>query len=415
MTKVAVIGGGASGLACAIELLRTVNNKDDIKVTILERLPRVGKKILVTGNGRCNLTNVNATAKNYRGDAEFTEYALNKFSPQSNIDFFNSLGLYTRTEDEGRVYPLSNQASSVLDALRFECERLGVETVCDYRAVHLKTVDTGVTTKIVVNNRDRFDYVVVACGGMAAKVHGTDGDAYDLLKMFNHKIVSPAPALVSLNCDDFTKALKGVRSICKMDLIIDGEKALENFGEVQFTDYGLSGIPIMQLSRFVSVSPSNDIYICLDTVPDFSVEKIREYLYSRRKIDTGLCENMLGGIMNKQLCIVFMKECGIAPNGRVNELTETQIEKLVNIIKCWKIKIKNSRSFDYAQVTAGGADCSQFEAHTMESKLVKNVFCCGEALNIDGDCGGYNLQWAWSSGRLAGECIGERINNAQNK
>lgn len=412
MVKVAVIGGGASGLACAIQIMNTVKNKEDVKVTILERLPRVGKKILVTGNGRCNLTNVNASVKDYRGEPEFTEYALNKFSPQSNIEFFNSLGLYTRTEDEGRVYPLSNQASSVLDALRFECERLGVETVCDYRAVHLKTVYTGVTTKIIVNNRDRFDYVVVACGGMAAKVHGTDGDAYDLLKMFGHKIVSPAPALVSLNCDDFTKALKGVRSICKMNLVIDGEKALENYGEVQFTDYGLSGIPIMQLSRFVSVSPSNDIYIELDTTPDFSKEALEEYLYSRRNIDKGLCENMLGGIMNKQLCIVFMKECGIAPNGRVNELSDSEIEKLSSIIKCWKIRIKNSRSFDYAQVTAGGAECTQFDSNTMESKLVKNVFCCGEALNIDGDCGGYNLQWAWSSGRLAGETIGERINNA---
>ncbi len=412
MVKVAVIGGGASGLACAIQIMNTVKNKEDVKVTILERLPRVGKKILVTGNGRCNLTNVNASVKDYRGEPEFTEYALNKFSPQSNIEFFNSLGLYTRTEDEGRVYPLSNQASSVLDALRFECERLGVETVCDYRAVHLKTVYTGVTTKIIVNNRDRFDYVVVACGGMAAKVHGTDGDAYDLLKMFGHKIVSPAPALVSLNCDDFTKALKGVRSICKMNLVIDGEKNLENYGEVQFTDYGLSGIPIMQLSRFVSVSPSNDIYIELDTTPDFSKEALKEYLYSRRNIDKGLCENMLGGIMNKQLCIVFMKECGIAPNGRVYELSDNEIEKLSSIIKCWKIRIKNSRSFDYAQVTAGGAECTQFDSNTMESKLVKNVFCCGEALNIDGDCGGYNLQWAWSSGRLAGETIGERINNA---
>mgnify|MGYP003290376769 CR=1 FL=1 len=415
MTKIAVIGGGASGLACAIEIMRTVKNKDDVKVTILERLPRVGKKILVTGNGRCNLTNVNASVKNYRGDADFTEFALNKYSPQSNIEFFNSLGLYTRTEDEGRVYPLSNQASSVLDALRFECARLGIETVCDYRAVHLKTVYTGVTTKIIVNNRDRFDYVVVACGGMACKAHGTDGDAYDLLKMFGHKIVPPAPALVSLNCDEFTKALKGVRSICKMNLIIDGEKALENYGEVQFTDYGLSGIPIMQLSRFVSVSPSNDIYIELDITPDFGTEEIRKYLYSRRNIDKGLCENMLSGIMNKQLCIVLMKECEIQVNGRINELTDSQIEKLAEIIKCWKIKIKNSRSFDYAQVTAGGADCSQFNIQTMESILVENTFCCGEALNIDGDCGGYNLQWAWASGRLAGNTIAERINNAQNQ
>ncbi len=412
MTKIAIIGGGASGLACAIEIMRTVKNKEAVEVTILEKLTRVGKKILVTGNGRCNLTNVNTTVENYRGNAGFTAFALNKYSPESNIEFFKSLGLYTRVEDEGRVYPLSNQATSVLDALRFECARQGVQVVCDYRAVHLKTVDAFAGTKIIVNNRDRFDYVVVACGGMTCKAHGNDGDGYDLLSMLGHKIISPAPALVALNCEDFTKALKGVRSICKMDLIIDGEKALENYGEVQFTDYGLSGIPIMQLSRYVSVSPSNNISICLDVAPDFSEAQVKEYLYSRRSIDTGLCENMLSGIMNKQLCIVLMKECGIQANGRTNELSNAQIESLAKIIKCWKIKIKNSRSFDYAQVTAGGADCLEFCESTMESRLTKNVFCCGEVLDVDGDCGGYNLQWAWSSGRLAGNTIAERINNA---
>ncbi len=415
MVKVAVIGGGASGLACAVELLHTVNDKDDVKVTLIEKLPRVGKKLLVTGNGRCNLTNVNASESGYRGDTDFAEYALKTITPEKNIEFFNSLGLYTRTEDEGRVYPLSNQASSVLDSLRFECNRLGVEALCDYRAVHLKTVDTGVTQKIIVNNRDRFDYVVVACGGKAAKVHGTDGDSYELLKMLGHKITPIAPALVSLNCDEFTKALKGVRSICKMDLIIDGEKTHENYGEVQFTDYGLSGIPIMQLSRFVSMSPSNEIYINLDVTPDFSEDEIAEYLFNRREFGTGLCENVLIGLMNKQLCITLLKECSIAPNGKIFEMSDNDILKLTKICKCWKIKIKNSRSFDYAQVTAGGADCSQFDPQTMESKLIKNLFCCGEALNVDGDCGGYNLQWAWSSGRLAGQTIAERINNAQNK
>ncbi|MGN0569882.1 MAG: NAD(P)/FAD-dependent oxidoreductase [Candidatus Fimenecus sp.] len=415
MKKVAIIGGGASGLACAVELMHTVKNKEDVSVTVLERLTRVGKKILVTGNGRCNLTNMNSAASGYRGDTDFSKVALNRFTPESNIEFFNSMGLYTRTEEEGRVYPLSNQASSVLDALRFECDRLGVETVCDYRAVHLKTVNTSLGVKIVVNNRDRFDYAVIASGGKAAKVHGTDGDSYDLLKMLGHNIISPVPALVSLNCDEFTKSLKGVRSICGLNLVIDGEKVLKNYGEVQFTDYGLSGIPIMQISRFVSVSPSENICIELDVAPDFDEKQIMEYLISRRAVDTGLCENMLGGIINKQLCIALMKECSIAVNGRVNELSDNELQKLAKILKCWRIRVKNSRSFDFAQVTAGGADCSQFDPKTMESKLVNNIFCCGEALNVDGDCGGYNLQWAWSSGRTAGRTIGERINNAENK
>ncbi len=415
MFKVAVIGGGASGLACAIEIMHTVKNRDDVKVTVLEKLPRVGKKILVTGNGRCNLTNMNSATSGFRGDTDFAYAVLNEYTPESNIKFFNEMGLYTRVEDEGRVYPLSNQASSVLDALRFECERLGIEIVCDYNVVHVKSVFNGAVQKIVVNNKDRFDFVVVAAGGKAAKVHGTDGDSYDLLKMTGHKITPIAPALVSLNCDNFTKALKGVRSICRMDLVIDNEKVLENYGEVQFTDYGLSGIPIMQLSRFVSMSPSNDIYINLDVTPDFTLDEISNYLFDRREFGTGLCENVLIGVMNKQLCITLLKECGIAPNGKISELSDDEIIKLSKLCKCWIIKIKTARGFDFAQVTAGGADCSQFNSKTMESVLIENLFCCGEALNIDGDCGGYNLQWAWSSGRTAGHTIGERINNAQNQ
>lgn len=415
VTKVAVIGGGASGMCAAIELINHVTDKNALEVTVLEKMTRVGKKLLVTGNGRCNITNMNAENSGYRGDTEFAKTALKRYTPESNIQFFNSLGLYTRTEEDGRVYPLSNQASSVLDALRFECERLGVKFVCDYRAVHVKEANTAFSRKIVVNNRDRFDYVIVAAGGKAAKIHGTDGDSYDLLKMLGHTVTPIAPALVSLNCSDFTKSLKGIRSICGVELIIDGKSEYKNFGEVQFTDYGLSGIPVMQLSRFVSMSPSNDIQIHLDLAPDFSAEELHSYLVSRREKDTGLCENMLSGIMNKQLCITIMKECSIAVNGRVNTLSDEKINALCEILKCWKINVKNSRSFEFAQVTAGGVNCSEFIPETMESKYVRGVYCCGEAMNVDGDCGGYNLQWAWSSGRTAGKSIAERINNAQNK
>lgn len=415
VTNVAVIGGGASGLCAAVELVSNATDKNGIQVTVLEKMTRVGKKLLVTGNGRCNITNMNAAVSGYRGDTEFAETALKRYTPEKNIEFFNSLGLYTRTEEDGRVYPLSNQASSVLDALRFECERLGVKLVCDYRAVHLKEVSTAFTRKIVVNNRDRFDYVIVAAGGKAAKIHGTDGDSYDLLKMLGHTVTSIAPALVSLNCENFTKSLKGIRSVCGVELVIDGKSEYKNSGEVQFTDYGLSGIPIMQLSRFVSMSPSNDIQIILDLTPDFSEEKLLSYLISRREKDTGLCENMLSGIINKQICITIMKECGIAVNGRVNGLSDEQIKSLCAILKRWKINVKNSRSFDFAQVTAGGLNCSEFNPETMESRLCSGVYCCGEALDVDGDCGGYNLQWAWSSGRTAGKSLAERINNAQNK
>ena len=412
MKKAAIIGGGASGLACAVEIMNSVRDKENTSVTVLEKLTRVGKKILVTGNGRCNLTNINAAVSDYRGDSEFTANALRKFPPKSNIEFFNKMGLYTRTEEQGRVYPLSGQASAVLDALRFECQRLGIEAVCDYRAVHIKTVSGSAGDKIVINNRDRFDFAVIASGGMAAKAHGTDGDSYDLLKMAGHRVLSPAPALVSLNCRDFTKALKGIRAVCNVTLLIDGAEEYKTEGEVQFTDYGLSGIPIMQLSRFVSVSPSDNIEIMLDLAPDFTAEALNKYLLERRELSRGLCENLLTGIMHKQLCIVLLKECKIAANSRINDLSDSDLAQLTEKIKGWRIPVKNSRSFDFAQVTAGGGDCSEFDPDTMESKLMKNLYCCGEALNIDGDCGGFNLQWAWSSGRAAGRAIAERINNA---
>lgn len=395
MKTIAIVGGGASGLSAAIEAKRTDKTNE---VIIFEKLARVGKKILATGNGRCNLTNENADVEMYFGDVSFAESALTKYDYESNIEFFNSMGLFTFSED-GRVYPLSSQASSVLDALRFECDRLGVKTQCD---TFVSTV-TKSNNGFLINKNIYADCVIIACGGKSAKVHGSDGYGYDILKSFSHTITPVAPALVSLNCDNFPKSLKGLRAKCACTLIIDEKEVASSFGEVQFCDYGLSGIPVMELSRFVSLSKSKNIKIVLDNVNTFTQDKLKEYISKRISCNKTISsDNVLSGILPKQLCTVLLKECGINPSSLVTALSESNIDDLSYIIKNWSVKVSSTRGFDFSQVTAGGADCGEFDKNTMQSRKVKGLYACGEVLNVDGGCGGYNLHWAWSSGRLAG-------------
>ena len=393
--KISVIGGGASGLAAAIEAKRT--NKNAV-VTVFEKNPRVGKKLLVTGNGRCNLTNVNADIEFYYGDASFAEYALTKYDYESNIEFFNSMGLFTFSE-ENRVYPMSGQASSVLDALRFECENLGVEFLCDTFVSTVKRNENG----FLINGSIKSDKVIIACGGKSSKVHGSDGFGFEILKSLSHSVTKLCPALVPLVCEDFPKSLKGIRAQCDCTLKIDGKMSALSSGEVQFCDYGLSGIPIMELSRFVSLSNSKDIKIVVDNVNTFTHEELTSYIKGRIKENPTLKnENLLTGIMNKMLSLYAEKLCQISPSEPGNALSDEKIKALSDKIKNMEFFVSSTRGFDFSQVTAGGADCSEFDKTTMQSCKVKGLYACGEVLNVDGACGGYNLQWAWSSGRLAG-------------
>ena len=397
LMRVAIIGGGAAGLICACTL-----GEKKIDVTLFEKNDRVGKKLLSTGNGRCNMTNLGAMPEDYFDSAEFVAPAFQKYPPQSNVAFFEERGLYTRADGEGRVYPLSNQASSVLDCLRLECERLKVRFAC---SCDVKTVEKK-GGSYVVNGKDAFDKVVFACGGRASV---KDFNSYSLLAPFGHKATKTAPSLVRLVTDDkMTKQLKGIRAAVSMTLCSKGKKAATESGELLFSDFSLSGIVSMELSSFVShlkLSGKNDFSVEVDFVPEMHFEKLLSILSDLAGRSGLKSENLLSGLMPKKIGICLLKKAGISPEIPMNALLQNQLRDITALCKKCVFKITDVGPYSQAQVTVGGINRNDFFETTLESKKHKGLYCCGEMLDVDGKCGGYNLQWAFSSGRLCGESI----------
>lgn len=397
--RIAVVGGGASGLVCAIECARKAERENKkAHITVYEAKDRVGKKILATGNGRCNLLNANENIS-YFGDDAFARYALGKFDVESNISFFSSMGLYVKEDSEGRFYPLSSQASGVLDALRFECERLGVKFQCSKEISKIRKVGN----VFDLSDGIKADKVVLACGGKAG-VKGYLG--YEILKQLGHRVITPAPALTKVNVSDakFVRQLKGIRHKGILTLYNGNKFIAKEEGEILFTDYGLSGIAVMQLSSFVTRMNGSDIKICFDAVPDFGFSDLKEAIKKIIAHNKNMnCENLLTGFMPKKLGESIIKISGIFLNDTLGNLTEKNIDMIVSQAKKLTFYISGVRGFEDAQVTAGGADTKEFNPKTMESRKHKGLYCIGEMLDVDGFCGGYNLRWAWSSGRLCGE------------
>lgn len=379
---VAIIGGGASGIFAAIFAAR-----GGAKTVILEKNPRIGKKILSTGNGRCNFTNSNIGVKNYNSD--FVQCALEKFSSKDTVDFFEELGLLSKEEAEGRIYPLSGQATAVLDVLRFELERLGVRILSEFDAVDIDKIGDSFTIKSKKGDVCYAKSVIAAAGGMAAPKTGSDGSGYKLLKKNGHTVSKLVPALVQIKT---TRGIQGVRAYGRVTL----ENGKSAVGEIQFTSSGLSGIPVFGLAKYAR--PGQSVY--LDMLPDYTLDEVVCML---KKRPAQAMETYLIGVLNKALAQVLLKECNISPLSRKsNTLSDGEIRIIAEKIKGWKFEISGIMPWDNAQVTSGGIDLTLVNPETMESKIVKNLYIIGELLDIDGDCGGFNLQWAWSSGAVAG-------------
>lgn len=400
--KIAVIGGGASGLVAAVTAAQKAKAENkNCTITIFELRDRVGKKILATGNGRCNMLNTDSSPFYFSQD-NFHSFALKKFDAKSNLAFFADLGLYTRTDEEGRVYPLSNQATTVLDTLRLECERLNIETKTDCEIKSIKAQKNGFT----LNNELYFDKVILSCGGRAA-VKNFNG--YDLLSQLGHKVTEISPSLSKLNTVDTkdVKQLQGIRHKVKLTLTVDGKYVTEESGELLFAKYGLSGIAVMQLSAFITrLDKKQKAVVSADFVPSFSVDAMTRALQKIILRDENQkCENLLSGFMPKKLGEVVLKSINVNPAEEVGKLKEKDIISIAKKAKKYPFPIDSVRSFEDAQVTAGGADTKYFSPKTMESKLHKGFYAAGEVLDVDGLCGGYNLMWAWSSGRLCGESV----------
>ncbi len=397
--RIAVIGGGASGLCAAIFAAQS----ESADVTIYESGERVGRKILATGNGRCNMTNVNAKAENYHGrNPRFIEYAVNHFWVDETLEFFSSLGILAKTEDEGKVYPYSDQASAVLDVLRFKTEEAGVKIVTSFEAEKVTKRKNEFHITAFDGREVRADKVIVATGGKAAPNLGSKGVGYDILKSFGHKITELSPSLVQIKTEtDVVKKLKGIKLNANVTLGKNSE-----YGEVLFTEYGLSGPALFSLSSYLT----NQKTVSLDIMPEYSEEEIfniitsRIYAHPKRSL-----EDFFVGMLNKRVGQALLKFIGVQPLSRYAvTLSEKEISLLCATLKKWNFKIVGTMSWNNAQVTKGGALTDEFNPETMESKLINGLYATGEVLDIDGDCGGYNLQWAWSSGYLAGTAAAEK-------
>ena len=396
-----IIGGGAAGMAAAL----AASENSEAQVILLERQSRVGRKLAATGNGRCNLTNLHALTGGYHGDEpEFSQYALKNFTPEDTLAWFRQLGLFTVAEPSGRVYPYSDQANSVVDVLRFALERPNISLITGVEVTKVKKMATG----FLVECDDvsyTCDKLIVACGGLAGTKLGGSMAGYKLLRSLGHKATKLRPTLVQIKSDwPGTTSLKGVRANCRAQILHNNAVFAESTGELQWTEYGLSGPVIFEISRDVCQSPGQ--WACrLDFLPDCSDAELLQELRRRRERDL-LGEELLTGILHNRLGRVLTQSVGIKAQRNGSTLEDWELEGVVAAVKSFEVSLTEPMGMDSAQVTAGGIRTCEFDDQTMESRLVPGLYACGEVLDIDGDCGGYNLQWAWSSGRLAGLCAG---------
>ncbi len=389
MTDVIIIGGGAAGLSLAV-MLKT--ERPQITVKLLERSDRVGKKLATTGNGRCNITNMNLSPQRYHGDCDFAAEILNNFGFEEQKKFFKKLGVLFFVEDEGKAYPKSLQATSVVDALRFKADELGVETLLN---TSVKEVKRGTDGYFIVTESDTLfcKVAVVANGGQTGGKLGS-ADGYSILKSMGHKIEKVFPSIVQLKTEtSVVRQLKGIKANALVTAKSDSGYRCE-FGEVLFCDYGLSGPPILQVSRLCD---GGNMTVSLDLVTDMSEDDITEEIRNRSITfaDRSVAE-LFTGFLHKRLGQVVLKCVGIDINSTCRDITEKISRKIAKTVKSFEFKVLGTTGFENAQVTAGGAQCAQFFPNCM-SKKSKGLFAVGEVLDVDGDCGGFNLAFAWAS------------------
>jgi len=428
---VAVIGGGASGMMAAISAKSQLPEGD---VLLLERNEILGRKLLATGNGRCNFTNTLALPMDYGTSADFTKPAMEAMNPLHVIQVFDSMGILYRVEEEGRVYPHSGQGATVTQALERKLEQLGVKAKKS-AVVEEVTYSTKFDIRLKNGKVICADKLILATGGKAGGQYGCQGDGYTFAKGFGHEMVKIRPALVAVNCktdegegrDAWKKEWKGVRSQAKVSLWkvpLNGEEetcVAEDRGEVQFTDSGLSGICVFNLSRHIVFTGNmkdgrHETYMMeVDFLPDWTEEKVLHMLERRRDAladydaDAFLMSVVHNKLINGLLEQVGFKGLTIVLDGveektwpDLKTITDEQLAKLAKLLKGWRFEVDGTKGWNDAQVTAGGISCEQVDPQTMESKLQKGLYLCGEVLDVDGKCGGYNLQWAFASGWLAG-------------
>lgn len=443
--KVVIIGGGASGLMAAITAA-----KKGACVTLVEHKDKVGKKILMTGNGKCNLTNLSDIhGKYYGNDVERIYRIIEQFPAAETKLFFQQLGLYTKEKRDGGIYPVSEQAACVLDVLRTECEHCHVTILTDTEVLKIMPNQNGgvvlaqkaikekacaakskkgadskkkAAVKAVIVGKEEvklsYDSLILAAGGQAAAVSGSDGSGYQFAKKLGHSVIKPLPALVQLRCEgDYFKMVAGVRTQAALKLYIHGELCASQKGELQLTDYGISGIPVFQFSRLAAraiyeqevglvKAKKDSVKVEIDFLPYMSEKDIAELQDTRKRFAYKTIEEFLSGIVHKKLAILVCHKLNLNSDTQLEYLTENDFAACMDCLRNFQVVVTGTNSYDNAQVCCGGIPLEEIK-DSMESTKCPHVYFAGEILDCDGICGGYNLQWAWTTGKLAGEAAAQ--------
>ncbi|WP_018751807.1 NAD(P)/FAD-dependent oxidoreductase [Paenibacillus sanguinis] len=421
-----IIGAGASGLMAA------VTARDlGIDTAIIEGNDRVGKKVLTTGNGRCNITNkstatggdeaANLSTKYHSNQAEFPLPVLQQFGVRQTVDFFSVIGLPLVAIENGRMYPMSLQAASVLGVFQIALEDRNVPIYFKTKVVDV-IVSKGHPRFTMVCQTDAEEqvtytsnYLFLCTGGLTAPKTGTDGSGYTLAQRLGHTLIDPVPGIVQLKLDSpYLKELSGVKFEGWGHIIVNGEVIRSEYGEVLFTNYGASGPPILQLSRKAAaqLAKGHKVILSLDMMPDRTDEEVVDFLdthwamFGHRTVAKSLI-----GILNKKLIPVLLQEAGIDEDQNLlcQDMSWKTKKVLCRLMKHWDFIVTDTNGFPNAQTTAGGIDTTDLQEGTLESKLVPGLYFAGEVMDVDGDCGGYNLQWAWSSGYTAATALAKRM------
>lgn len=411
--QILVIGGGASGMLAAITAAQTLQKQKKAgRIVLLEKENRVGKKLLATGNGRCNLSNQEIEPKHFHGGRDWAAPLLQQFPAKAIVQCFEKMGLLCRTDSEGRVYPYNLQASAVLEILRMQMELHGIEVFCEQGVESVQK--KGEQFLLTTESGDRWtaEKVILAAGGKAAPKLGGSGSGTRLAKQLGHTVVQEFPALVQLKSDpNRMKAIKGMRSQGTATLFINGKQTMEEAGEVQFTEHGLSGICIFQFSGSVNqqLAQGAKAEIALDLMPEWKADQLGKRIAGQGKRYADLPTiDLLCGFVNQRVGQAVIKEAlGKQMPACAGDCTYDQYQKIAETVKSFRFPITGSMGWDSAQVTAGGVDCREIDNNTMESKKCRGLYLTGELVDLYGDCGGFNLHFAWSSGIAAGrDCAG---------
>lgn len=403
MYDVIIIGAGASGLMAAAAAA-----SKGARVALLEHKDDIGKKILATGNGRCNFTNTDMSVNKFHGSKALIKNGLSQFNYADTIRFFKELGI-PAYDNAGYIYPNSRQAASVVAAFRMELMRLHVDVKTGINITDIKPADDR-TGYCIQTDKGSFKSkrLIIACGLTASPKLGSDGSLFRQIEALGHHIQKPLPALCGFSCDGLNfKKITGVRCDATVASVIDSQMTEQNTGELQLADYGISGIPVFQISSLMSraLDKGQRVEVIIDFLPAFSDDELNGYIKDRSitTTDNRSLNEMLNGLLNNKLLLELIHKSGVSPDKKGRLLTDDNCKSLTRSIKHTAVSVKKPRGVEFAQVCAGGICTKEIDVRTLESKIHPGLYFCGELLDVDGICGGYNLQWAWTSGYIAGE------------